>query len=311
MGSIFVDDDDADRRFLFYTVAKDKDWSKSSISLATSSNSIDFRQSSEDILIEGRNDSFCKHQALNPAVTRVKNRFYMIFAGKDSPRSPRKIGIAFADDLKGPWHIIGELIHPSHFWEGTAIDNGCTVVKLNDETLLLYYSSLTSPKIYDVSYFLRRYPTRRIGILKVRVNGTSLSSIEAMRFSGNPLKHLNGPKNSWNESVFCPGYVKLDGKHYLFPAASTYSLRFPFKQHIGIVGGNTPYFLEKTSQALKLIDGPVEKNKIMPGIKSEIAIDTPSAYVDVENRKLLLYYSVADRADEVWKIALTAFDLTG
>ena len=310
MGSIFVDDDDSSKRFLFYTGAQDKEWSKSAIGLATSSNGVNFRQNSRDPLVEGSNDSFCKYQALNPAVIRMKNRFYMIFAGKYSPNSPRTIGIAFADDLEGPWHIIGELIRPSHFWEGNAIDNGCTVVKLNDETLLLFYSSLTSPKIYDVFCSLRRYPIRRIGILKVRVSGTSPSSIEAMRFSGNPLKHLNGPKNSWNESVFCPGYVKLDGTHYLFPAASTYSLRFPFKQYIGMVRSNTPCFTKETPQAAKLIDGPVEKTAIVPNIKSEIALDTPSPYFDIEKRRLFLYYSVADRADEGWKIALTTFNLS-
>ena len=166
-----------------------------------------------------------------------------------------------------------------------------------------------SRKAWDIFAFLRHYPIRRIGILKVRIRGVSPSSIEAMRFSGTPLNHLNGPKNTWNESVFCPGYIKLEGTHYLFPAASTYSVGFPYKQYIGMVTGNSPHFLKETSPPTKLIDGPAEKSQIIPNIKSEIALDTPAPYFDAEKRKLFLYYSVADRANESWKTALTTFDL--
>lgn len=308
MGSIFLNDNDPNTRFLFYTGAEDIQWSHSSIGLAISTNGLEFERK-RDPMVQGSRDSFCCVQALNPVVARLKNRFYMIFSGKHSLNSPRKIGIAYAGDPQGPWHVIGELIKPSYFWEGNAIDNGCSVVKLDHETLLLYYSSLLSPKAYDIFTFLRRYPIRRIGLLKVRIHGTSLSSIEAMRFSGNPLKHLNGSKRSWNESVFCPGYIKLNDTHYLFPAASTYSVGFPYKQYIGMVTGDSPYFRKETSQTRKLIDGPLEKSKIIPNIKGEIALDTPSPYIDVEKRKLFLYYSVADRANEIWKMALTTFDL--
>jgi hypothetical protein len=309
MGSIFIDDDDRNTWFLFYTGAQDKRWSKSAIGLAVSRDGVGFKKNSGNPMIEVGNGSFCNTQALNPAVIRVKNRFFMVLTGKRSPDSSRRIGIAYADDPKGPWHIIGELIKPSDFWEGKAIDNGCSIVKSDDETLLVYYSSLMSPKTYDVFTFLRRYPVRRIGILKVRIRGTSRSSIEAMRFSGNPLKHLNGPKGSWNESVYCPGYLRLNNTHYLFPAASTYSAAFPYRQYIGMVAGNSPFFHRNISQERKLIDGPTEKSKIISNINDEIALDTPTLHLNVEKQKIFLYYSVADRANEIWKTALTTFDL--
>ena len=308
-GSIFINEDDLSNVFLFYSGAHDSQWSHSAIGLAISDDRLKFRRISSNPVLEGDFRSFCCREVTTPAVIRLGNRFYMVFSGRASLKASRRIGIAYAGDPKGPWHIIGELIKPTQFWEGNGIDNGPSIVKLDDETILLYYSSLTSPKAYDIFTLLRRYPIRRIGILKVRIRGTSLSNIEAMRFSGNPLKHLNGPKRSRNESVFCPGYIKLNDTHYLFPAASTYSVGFPYKQYIGMVAGNSPYFPKETSQTRKLIDGPSEKNKIIPNIKSEIALDTPSPYLDVEKHKLFLYYSVADRAREMWKIALTTFDL--
>lgn len=311
-GSIFINEDDRHRVFLFYSGAQDAQWSHSTIGLAVSNDAFEFRKMGSNPVLEETPRSFCYKEALTPAVTQVGNRFYMLFSGKPSLKAPRRIGIAYSDDPKGPWRIIGELIKPSYFWEGNGIDNGSSIVKIDDETIAVYYSSLMSPKAYDIFTFLRRYPIRRIGILKVRIRGTSRSSIEAMRFSGNPLKHLNGPKGSWNESVYCPGYIKLNDTHYLFPSASTYSVGFPYKQYIGMVTDDSPYFQKEPSRTEKLIDGPSEKSQIIPNIKSEIALDTPAPYLDIEKQKLFLYYSVADRIrarNEIWKIALTTFDL--
>ena len=311
-GSIFIDEDNPNTLFLFYSGAPNGQMRDSAIGLATSKNGLQFRKESKEPLLRGTTKSFCAKQALMPIVTKIHNRFYMVLSGKPSIDSSRRIGIAYADDPKGQWRIIGELIKPTRLWEGNGIDNGPSIVKIDAETIILYYSSIMSPKAYDVFAFLRRYPIRKIGILKVRIRGTSHSSIEAMRFSGNPLKHLNGPKGSWNESVFCPGYIKLNGTHYLFPAASTYSVGFPYKQYIGMVTGDSPYFQKKPSQIRKLIDGPSEKSQIIPNIRGEIALDTPTPYLNAEKRKVFLYYSVADRArarNEIWKIALTTFDL--
>ncbi|HKZ93511.1 MAG TPA: hypothetical protein VJ249_02870 [Candidatus Bathyarchaeia archaeon] len=310
-GSIFVDDDDPRTKLLFYSGALNGQMTKSGIGLATSKEGFLFHKESNEPVFRGDLGSFCHFQALVPIVMKVKHRFYMILSGKPSPNEPRRIGMAYADDPKGPWHIIGELIRPGQFWEGNGIDNGCSVARIDEETILVYYSSITSPKTCDVFTFLRRYPVRRIGILKIRIRGTSRSNIEAMRFSGNPLKHLNGQKGTWNESVFCPGYIKLNDLHLLFPATSTYSTGFPYKQYIGLATSKSPHFPRETLKVRKLIDGPLEKSKIMPGIQSEIALDTASPYLDAGKHRLHLYYSVADRANESWKIALTTFSTEG
>lgn len=45
----------------------------------------------------------------------------------------------------------------------------------------------------------------------------------------------------------------------------------------------------------------------MPNIKSQIALDTPCPII--KEGKLYLYYAVMDRADKIWKTALTIFPL--
>jgi hypothetical protein len=306
-GSIFVDEDDPGTIFLFYSGTQDALWSHSAVGLAVSNDAYKFRKTNNIPILEGDSKSFCDREALTPAVTRVGNRFYMVFSGRPSSKGSRRIGIAYADEPRGPWHIIGEILKPTHLWEGVHLDNGPTLVKLDETTFLVFYSNLTTASKLDILALLRRYPIRRIGIAKVRIRGPKLSQIEVHKLSTNPLKHLNGPKGSWNESVFCPGYFQVNGMHFLVPAASTYSVRFPYKQYIGTVSSNTHFFNKFQARIKKLIDGPSEKSKIIPNIKSQIALDSPSTLL--VKGKLFLYYSVADRADYVWKIALTTFDL--
>ena len=310
-GSIFVDENDPDNMFLFYSGTRDVQWSHSAIGLAVSRDALKFQKISGNPILKGNSQSFNHRETLTPAITRVGNRFYMVFSGRRSSNKSRRIGIAYADDPKGPWHILGEILKPTHVWEGVHLDNGPTLVKLDETTFLIFYSNLTTNSKLDIFAFLRRYPIRRIGIAKVRIRGPSLSQIEVYKHSANPLKHLNGDKGYWNESVFCPGYFQLNGMHYIFPAGSTYSVGFPYKQYIGIASSNTPFFNKSHTHIEKLIDGPSEKSKIIPSIKSQIALDSPSPLIIEEKNKLFLYYSVADRADYAWKIALTTFNLDG
>jgi len=302
--TIFVDEDDPDNIYLYYTGAEDTHWSHSSIGLATSTDGINFRKADElNPIIENQRTSFCSKGARTPAVTRVGNHFYMILAGIPSLWKGRRIGVAYADDPRGPWRIIGELIRPEKYWEGNDIDLGPRVTKINESELIVYYSNVSN-KWRARLLFGPRFLLRKIGILKLKI--TSPSSIEAYRYESNPLYHLNGPKGSWNESLFCPGHLKIQDAHCLFPAASTYSMGFPCKQYIGIVTDSSPYFQEP-QQTNILINGPTEKNKIIPTIRSEIALDTPCPLV--RKNKLFLYYAVMDRADGVWKTALTIFNI--
>lgn len=312
-GSVFVDEDNPDTIFLFYSGAQDVNWSRVTVGLAKSHDGFSFKKTSDNPILEGVSGSFCYKEVSTPAVARVGNRFFMIFSGRASNESSKRIGIAYSGDPGGPWYIIGELVKPTHLWEGKHIENGPSLVKLDDETFLVFYSNITTRSIWDVLAVLRRYPIRRIGVAKVRILGTSMSSIEVHRLETSPLKHLNSKKGSWNESLFCPGYFPMNDTHYLLPAASTYSASFPYfpyKQYVGIVSSNSPFFNTPTTQIQKLIDGPSEKSLIIPDIKSEIALDTPSPFLNKEKNKLFLYYSVADYADYIWKIALSTFDIT-
>jgi len=47
---------------------------------------------------------------------------------------------------------------------------------------------------------------------------------------------------------------------------------------------------------------------ILPNIKSEIALDTPSPLI--KGDELWLYYAVMDRADGIWKTALSIFSIS-
>ena len=302
--TIYVDEEDPGTIYLFYTGAEDTHWSYTSIGLATSKDGINFRKANElNPIIEDQRGTFCSKQALTPAVTRVGNNLYMILAGKPSSRKGRRIGIAYADDPRGPWRIIGELIRPNKTWEGNDIDLGPRIAKTNKNELIVYYSNVSNK--WRARLLLgRRFVLRKIGILKLKIK--SPSNIEAYRYEGNPLEHLNGPKGSWNASLFCPGYLETQDAHCLFPTASTYSIGFPYKQYIGMVIDSSPYF-QKPQQISVLINGPTEKHKIIPTIRSEIALDTPCPLV--RKNKLLLYYGVMDRADDIWKTALTIFNI--
>jgi hypothetical protein len=286
---------DERKTYLFYTGSVDPQWNTASIGVAKSLDGINFTKVGP-IITTGV-------QSVTPAIFKAFNRYYMVYAFKPSRLQGRRLAIAVSDNLEGPWKFIQELIKPEHRWEGKDIDIGPSVVSLSQNEFLIYYSNVSNkfsfkqllfgPKIY-----------RQIGILKLRILE---HKILAERFLGNPLSHLNGPKGSWNESLFCPGYLRLNDKHYLLPSASTYSIGFPYKQYIGLMEDSSPFF-EKPKSKNILIDGPKMKNQILPRIKSEIALDTPSPLA--KGNEVWLYYSVMDRADNVWKTALSIFQIT-
>lgn len=318
LGCAFEDQDDPDKVFLFYSGLSDIHWSRGAIGLAISNDGINFRKIRNNPVIEGANDLFYAKEGVLPAVVRVGNRFYMVFTCKFSDKSPRLLGIAYADDVKGPWNVIGRLIQPSYAWEGNNIENGPGIAHLTEDTILVYYSSLSRRITFRgiVAHRLRKlripfpyfYFVRRIGILKVKIRGTTKSKIEALRYVNNPLGHLNGPKGSWNESLFCPGYMSFEKTHCLFPAASIYS-SYPFKQSIGFATSAKPFFPADGTSIRKLIDGSTEKKQIMPSSISEIALDTPSAILRSDGDEIYLYYGVMDRKEGIWKTALSTFIL--
>ena len=289
--------------YLFYTGSSDIKWSSASIGLAISNDGLHFEKlNAINPVLNAKDIGY--EQAATPAVFKVKGFYYMAFAGKPK-NGGRRICIAYSEDLKGPWHFLKELIKPQYFWEGNSIDLGPSVVKQTDDEVLLYYSNVSNKGGLQKTLFGPRYWLRMIGILKLHVR--SPNEIEAYKYERNPLKHLNGSKGAWNESLFCPGYIRLGDKYYLLPAASTYSVGFPYKQYIGLIEDFSPFFNNPIDKEI-LINGPEEKKMILPNIKSEIALDTPSPLI--KGDELWLYYAVMDRADGIWKTALSIFSIS-
>lgn len=230
---------------LFYTGfsgLSDHEDSKAKIGLAFSRNGLSFNKLHEPVLDP---EEFNARRAITPAVFQIGSYLYMVFA--TDIKGKLKIALAYSDDLKGPWQFIKIIKEPNHLWEGYNIDLGPAIVKYNGKnSILIYYDNIDN-KI--IEYFLK--PSwwmtrrsllwiRRLGILLLKIK--SPQDIEVEEFEQNPLKHLNGPLGSWNESVFCPGYIKLRKTHYLFPATSVYSIGFPYQQFIAIIEDRTPFF---------------------------------------------------------------------
>jgi hypothetical protein len=301
--SIFWDKEKSNKIYLAYTGASDLKFSDASIGLAESDDGLNFRKLNEvNPLVSSR--SLGNQQCVTPVIFVIKDAYYMVFSTKPFGGG-RRICLAWSDEIRGPWHYAGELIRPRSLWEGYDIDLGPSIVKLTEDEVLIYYSNVSNKRYWDL-LFGPKYWHRRIGVLRLKI--TSSKSFKAYRFCGNPLGNLNGSAKSWNESLFCPGYMNFEGTHYLFPATSTYSVGYPYTSCIGLVADTSPYFQNPSYKEI-LIDGPREKQLILPTVKSEITFDSPCPIIMGD--KLHLYYSVMDRADEVWREALTIFDLNG
>lgn len=301
----FVDEDDPGTVYLYYTGGSDTKLTRASIGLATSKDGEHFRKVSElNPLIDGERGEFNSRQSVTPAVVRVNGHYYMFFAGTEQGSIFKayrsKIGVACAEDPRGPWKVLGVIARPELDWEGWSIDLGPSVVDLGGGHVLVYYSNVFNSVPIRLSFpLIPRYLRRRIGILNVKIK--SPTSITAQKHCTNPLKHLNGAKGSPSESLFCPGHLLLGGRHVLLPTMSTYSVGYPFHQYVGMISDSNPYFGNRSAVSI-LIDGPTEKGEIL-NARNQIALDTPSPVL--RNGKFYLYYSAMDRQDGIWKTALS------
>jgi hypothetical protein len=286
--------------YLYYTGWIDKSRIKASIGIATSKDGINFvKHPGNPVISIGR-------QSVTPAIFKAFGKYWMVFAIRTASSHGRKLAMAVAEQPLGPWTFVKELIEPEIAWEAISIDIGPSVVESDDERLI-FYSNVASGFLSRLPYVRRlgrRFVRRHVGILKLKLTGSG--EIQCSRWNRNPLAHLNGERGSWNESLFCPGYFRLRDKHYLLPSGSTYSVGAPYKQYIGLVEDSSPFF-ENPSSIATLIDGPEDKNQILPTARSEIALDTPSPLL--RGNEIWLYYAVMDRADSIWKTALSIFSI--
>lgn len=306
-GCAFTDDEDPGTTYLYYSGAADHSWTHASIGLAASRDGKHFKKLSDlNPVIDGKNREFNSWYSITPAVVRFGNYYYMFFAADRKSIIPvhrNGIAIAYAGDPRGPWKPRGLIATPEFGWEGLSIEPGPGVANLGEGQFLVYYSNASSKLPVDLRFpILPRFIRRHVGILNVTIR--SPNSITAQKFPGNPLMHLNGPRGSPAESLYCPGYLSFRGRHILLPSMSTYSVGYPFRQYIGIVSDTSPFFMSGTVRVL--LDGPVERREVM-NPKGQIALDTPSTVC--RNEEVYLYYSAMDRHDRIWKMALSVIDI--
>ena len=264
--------------------------SPSSIGLAISHDAKTFKKEIKPLLNKPPKGSFSK-STLTPIVFKHLDSYVMFFAGT-SIKSPevRTIGVAKSFNYDGEWEIIGEVKRPNETWESMAIDLGTSIIRLSNQKYILFYSNvnnhrsekirkiLLSPRLLLDSIkqrsfrFNRTFLQRRIGILEVDIN--SDKSIDVKEYSKNPLIHLNSGFGEWNSSLFCPGYLNYDNRHFLFYTASDYLTGY---QSIGVVESKSPYFLKSEIVSNRRI---IDYNDLKPLIdiyarKNNIAFDTP------------------------------------
>jgi len=282
--------------YLYYSGCTSTSWRNASIGVARSRNGTSF------VKYDGNPIISAYGQCITPAVFEAHGKYWMAFAYSNRFLQARSLAFASADEPLGPWKLHGQLITPRDRWEGDSIDLGPSVVKLNDEDHVIYYSNATSGKLSRVLY--GRGLVRCIGVLKIELSESGKMRCE--RWNYNPLVHLNGELGTWNESLFCPGYMKSSERHYLFPATSLYSKGRPFKQCVGLIEDSGPFFQSPTYQGI-LINGPQEKKDIISNSRSEMAFDTPCPVI--RDGEVWVYYACMDRGDGIWKTALSIYSI--
>ena len=312
--------EDTGETFLFFSDAP-LDWRMSCVSVAVSGDGISFK-----LLEEGRSLVRFGQKSMGPAVFRAEGKFFMAFAFEEHPAHERGIALARADDLLGPYEVLGVLARPRYLWEGTAIDIGPSVAGVSEREFLIFYSNVLMLWRYLYAPLRDKGPAsshgppkhrsfkallhsvildrRRLGILRLRITRTG--HVLAARYEHNPLDHLNGRLGSWCESLFCPGYMRLNGQHVLLPTAAIYSKGPPFRHFIGVFMSSSPFF-EKAVEKYVLIDGLLEKEQIAPRIRGGLLLDTASPVM--KGDELWLYYAVSGERDRTWRTALSIFSL--
>lgn len=284
--------------FLYYTGSPDKNWSHTSIGVAWSKDGIIFTKATDSILKDQSSSDFAK-EAATPAVTKIGSNYFMVLSGRKRRYNRRILGIACSDNPMGPFSLIKNLRKPEEPWEGFSIDNGTTLVKEDENTFFVYYSNC-APTLSDL--MLRKTLRRRIGLLRVKIDGVSLASIHAEYLNSNPVVGLKGDVGDWNESTFCPGFFSDRGNNFFFFAASRYSVKPPY-QSIGYATVSSPLIHNVIGQPEKLIDGTVfnlDKD-------AAIAFDSPSP-IKI-NHEISLFYSTMNRRTNRWQVVRSTISL--
>jgi hypothetical protein len=252
-------------------------------------------------LLEFDRDLKFRH-VLTPSVMKTDGGYVMAFAVESGKFPTRRLLFATAETLKDPWRLSGTGYSPRFRWEGRRIDLGPGSFVYNGDCYFFYssvyprYSELAlkllrSPTVPSNNN-LRRFVRRRIGMLKL-----NLGTMEASPADSEPLLFDCSDRKKC-ESVFCPGYVKLDGTHLLFVATSNYSMGYPFQQ--GLFCCESPQAPLQWDGVMPLVE--ILGDKDLPaGYGSPASFDTPDP-VPLGGRVMDLYFSAAPRASSSWSI---------
>jgi hypothetical protein len=280
---------EAGTTYLYYTGSPDRKWSSASIGVAWSTNGESFERCSNSVILNQSSSDF-SWEAVTPAVVKFEANYYMILSGRHRRHNRRALGVAYSSSPKGPFSIIKTVHAHTEQWEGYSIDNGTTIVKVGGNKFLFYYSNCA---LSFVDTLLRRKLKRQIGFIELAIDD-SQHEIEITTREG-PLLGLNGVENSWNESIFCPGYVQLEHKGLLFFASSTYSLGH-IPQAIGYAFVDSPKISRILSSPMMLI-GP---SAFGYSPLSVLAFDSPSPLLS--GNQIDLFFSIMDRQSGDWKM---------
>lgn len=268
----------------------------SRIGVAFSGDGLYFANTRSSIL---RNQAqFNLFHVATPAVAKIDSLYIMVFSGRVGKFDPLSLYLAVSRQPEGPFKIISRILKPNIVKESFWIDNGPGVAPLDKNRFIIYYSN-TQKTPTD---FIRGYAKRIIRALEITIDADQARLLKVQRLDS--LSNLNGDKGAWNESLFCPGYLKMGEKHFLFPATGIYSVKPIPSQSIGLYESSSPLFMNYIFK-MQLIDGLFERKKIYPNCKGEIGLDTPSPIL--MGYDLYLYFSICDRSEGKWLTTLVIF----
>jgi hypothetical protein len=252
-----------------------------------------------------------------PNVIEHERGFVLAFAGIRADSHRNGIFFAESESIDGPWKLISTKFEPQGRWQHFSIDLGpgsfCEEGRIffffSNKSLqmdlgklpplispLSVTSFLKSPALYRKGWIphpdLWKNVIRRIGLLCLVSHENGFE----VQVSG-PLD-LNGRKGSQSESVFCPGYIRLDRNNFLVMATSIYSKGRPHEQAICYVETEVGPLLWKEPMPVTIL---LRSSDLPKEFADRSAMDTPDPVLSADG-SLTLYFSAQPRKTGQWMI---------
>jgi hypothetical protein len=242
-------------------------------------------------------------ESLTPSILELRDGgFIMAFAGRRNRSDNRRLFMAQSKSLEGPWMLTDQIYTPRKEWEGRNIDLGPGSYIWNNIGYLFFSSaypsirtiakSLLKSPVIPTRTKLMRFEKRCIGMLQLELQ---TQKIIGSSDSPLPLRSIHGEPF---ESVFCPGYLTMGSRHFLFVTGSNYSKGFPFDQVIGVAESTKPPHEWDSPVRISQLLG----SKDLPeNLSVHTAFDTPDAIL-LDEAHVNLYFSAMSRENNKWHI---------